>query len=133
MCGTAGHLLLVEDDGDIRSMMQRSLVAAGWTITEAENGRVALQRMAERRPDAVVLDLVMPEMDGFEFLAALRARDEWRAVRVVVVTAHDLTDADRQRLNGGVDRIVQKGGYAGDDLLREVADALAACVDRRRA
>jgi len=133
LCGTAGHLLLVEDDGDIRSMMQRSLVAAGWTITEAENGRVALQRMAERRPDAVVLDLVMPEMDGFEFLAALRARDEWRAVRVVVVTAHDLTDADRQRLNGGVDRIVQKGGYAGDDLLREVADALAACVDRRRA
>ena len=133
LCGTAGHLLLVEDDGDIRSMMQRSLVAAGWTITEAENGRVALQRMAERRPDAVVLDLVMPEMDGFEFLAALRARDEWRTVPVVVVTARDLTDADRQRLNGGVDRIVQKGGYAGDDLLREVADALAACVDRRRA
>jgi signal transduction histidine kinase/DNA-binding response OmpR family regulator len=133
LCGTAGHCLLVEDDDDTRSMMQRSLVAAGWTITEAANGRVAVAQMAERRPDAVVLDLVMPEMDGFEFLAALRARDEWRAVPVVVVTGRELTDADRRRLNGGVDRIIQKGGYGGDDLLREVADALAACVDRRGA
>jgi two-component system, NtrC family, sensor kinase len=133
LCGTIGHLLLVEDDGDVRGMMQRSLVAAGWTITEADNGRVALERMAERRPDAIVLDLVMPEMDGFEFLAELRARAEWRTVPVLVVTARDLTDADRRRLNGGVERIIRRGGYAGDDLLREVADALAACVDRRQA
>jgi CheY-like chemotaxis protein/nitrogen-specific signal transduction histidine kinase len=133
LCGTIGHLLLVEDDGDVRGTMQRSLVAAGWTITEADNGRVALERMAERRPDAIVLDLVMPEMDGFEFLAELRARAEWRTVPVLVVTARDLTDADRRRLNGGVERIIRKGGYAGDDLLREVADALAACVDRGQA
>jgi adenylate cyclase len=133
LCGAAGHVLLVEDDGEARGMMHRALVGAGWSITEAENGRVALERMAERRPDAVVLDLVMPEMDGFEFLAALRARDEWRAVPVIVVTARDLTEADRRRLNGGVDRIIQKGGYAGDDLLHEVAEALAAYVDRGRA
>ena len=61
----------------------------------------------------------------------LHSRDEWRGVPVLVVTARDLTDADRQRLNGGVERIILKGGRAGDDLLREVADALAACVDRR--
>jgi CheY-like chemotaxis protein len=84
--------------------------------------------MAERRPDAIVLDLVMPEMDGFEFLAAFRAREAWRGVPVLVVTARDLTEEDRQRFNGGVERIIQKGGYAGDDLLREVADALSACV-----
>jgi adenylate cyclase len=84
--------------------------------------------MVERRPDAIVLDLVMPEMDGFEFLAALRAREAWRGVPVLVVTARDLTDEDRKRFNGGVERIIQKGGYGGDDLLREVADALTACV-----
>jgi CheY-like chemotaxis protein len=133
LCGPAGHLLLVEDDADVRGLMQRSLVAAGWTVTEAENGRVALERMAERRPDAIVLDLVMPELDGFEFLTRLRDRDDWRAVPVLVVTARDLSDADRRRLNGGVERIIRKSGNTGDDLLREVADALSACVDRRRA
>jgi signal transduction histidine kinase/DNA-binding response OmpR family regulator len=127
-CGAPGHVLLVEDDGDVRGLMRQALASAGWTISEAENGRVALERMAERRPDAIVLDLVMPEMDGFEFLAALRAREAWRGVPVLVVTARDLTDEDRKRFNGGVERIIQKGGYGGDDLLREVADALTACV-----
>jgi CheY-like chemotaxis protein len=127
-CGAPGHVLLVEDDGDVRGLMRQALASAGWTISEAENGRVALERMAERRPDAIVLDLVMPEMDGFEFLAAFRAREAWRGVPVLVVTARDLTEEDRQRFNGGVERIIQKGGYAGDDLLREVADALSACV-----
>jgi CheY-like chemotaxis protein len=127
-CGSAGHLLLVEDDGDVRTMMRQALSDSGWTITEAENGRVALERMALQRPDAIVLDLIMPEMDGFEFLAALRAREDWRGVPVVVVTARDLTEADRRRLNGGVERIIQKIGDAGDDLLREVVSALDACV-----
>jgi signal transduction histidine kinase/CheY-like chemotaxis protein len=128
LCGPAGHLLLVEDDGDVRTMMRQALSEAGWTITEAENGRAGLEQMALQRPDAIVLDLIMPEMDGFEFLAALRAREERRSVPVLVVTARDLTDVDRKRLNGGVERIIQKGGYAGDDLLREVVNALTACV-----
>ena len=127
-CGAPGHVLLVEDDGDVRGLMRQALASAGWTISEAENGRVALERMAERRPDAIVLDLVMPEMDGFEFLAAFRAHEAWRGVPVLVVTARDLTDEDRQRFNGGVERVIQKGGYAGEDLLREVAEALTACV-----
>jgi CheY-like chemotaxis protein/anti-sigma regulatory factor (Ser/Thr protein kinase) len=127
-CGAPGHVLLVEDDGDVRGLMRQALASAGWTISEAENGRVALERMAERRPDAIVLDLVMPEMDGFEFLAAFRAHEAWRGVPVLVVTARDLTDEDRQRFNGGVERVIQKGGYAGEDLLREVADALTACI-----
>jgi signal transduction histidine kinase/DNA-binding response OmpR family regulator len=94
-CGAPGHVLLVEDDGDVRGLMRQASASAGWTISEAENGRVALERMAERRPDAIVLDLVMPEMDGFEFLAALRAHEAWRGVPVLVVTARDLTDEDR--------------------------------------
>jgi CheY-like chemotaxis protein/anti-sigma regulatory factor (Ser/Thr protein kinase) len=133
LCEQPGHLLLVEDDRQTRATMQQALAGGGWTIDEAENGRVALERMARRRPDAIVLDLVMPEMDGFDFLEELRRHDAWRAVPVVVMTARDLSDADRRRLNGGVERIIRKAGSAGDDLLREVGRALAACVGRARA
>jgi len=133
LCARPGHLLLVDDDGDGRAMMRNSLVGEGWTVAEAENGRAALDGMKQARPDAIVLDLMMPEMNGFEFLTELRAHPEWRAIPVVVVTARDLTDADRRRLSGAVERVIQKSGHGGDDLLREVGEALAACVGRARA
>jgi signal transduction histidine kinase/DNA-binding response OmpR family regulator len=132
LCHQPGHVLLVEDDADTRALMREALAGAGWTVTEAENGRRALDRLAQRVPSAIVLDLAMPEMDGFEFLDELRKDAKWRAVPVLVVTARDLTAADRQRLNGGVEHVIQKGGRAGEDLLREVADALLACVRRPR-
>jgi CheY-like chemotaxis protein/anti-sigma regulatory factor (Ser/Thr protein kinase) len=133
LCASPGRLLLVDDDGDGRAIMRNSLAGERWTVTEAENGRVALDRMKQAVPDAIVLDLMMPEMNGFEFLTELRARPEWRAVPVVVVTARDLTDTDRRRLSGTVERVIQKSGHGGDDLLREVGEALAACVGRPRA
>jgi CheY-like chemotaxis protein len=108
--------------------MATALAREGFNVTEAEHGRAALDRLAERRPDVIVLDLMMPEMNGFEFLTELRHRAEWRAVPVIVVTARDLTDADRRRLSGAVERVIQKRGSAGDDLFREVGEALAACV-----
>jgi CheY-like chemotaxis protein len=74
----------------------------------------------------------MPEMNGFEFLTELRVHPEWRTIPVVVVTARDLSEADRRRLRGAVERVIQKIGNAGDDLLREVGEALAACVGRPR-
>jgi CheY-like chemotaxis protein len=128
----AGILLLVEDDDATRAMLRQILARDGWTIHEAEHGRVALERVAEALPDVIVLDLMMPEMDGFEFLAELRSRPEARDIPVLVVTARDLTDDDRRRLNGGVERIIMKRGYAPDELLRELGHALAACVERRR-
>ena len=110
--------------------MRQYLASGGWTIVEAPNGRAALDVFADARPDVIVLDLMMPEMNGFEFLTELRLYAEWRAVPVVVVTARDLTDADRHRLNGGVERVIQKRGSAGDSLFREVGEALAACLER---
>src|SRR5262249_8450033 len=133
LCGAQGPLPLVEDDEPPRGALRQFLWDAGWSVTEAENGRVALDRLAAQVPRAIVLDLMMPEMDGFEFLEAFKSRPEWRAVPVLVVTGRDLTDADRRRLNGGIERIVQKGGYESDDLLREVGQALAACVAGERA
>jgi len=76
---------------------------------------------------------MMPEMDGFEFLEELRKDAKWRTIPVLVVTARDVTDVDRRRLHGEVTRVIQKGAPGGDDVLREVAAALTACVGARRA
>ena len=133
LCDRPGCVLLVEDDADIRRITRDALTAGGWTVSEAENGRVALEHVARNVPDAIVLDLMMPEMDGFEFLDELRKDAKWRAIPVLVVTGRDISDTDRRRLNGEVERVIQKGGLAGDELLREVASALAACVGPRRA
>lgn len=129
---TAGRILLVEDDDFTRAAIRQALEREGWSVTQAENGRIALERVAATRPDAIVLDLMMPEMDGFEFLAECRGHADWREIPVVVVTAKDLTDDDRRRLNGGVERIIEKSAYDRDDLLREVRQALLACIQRRR-
>jgi CheY-like chemotaxis protein len=135
ICGDrpSRRILLVEDDDITRRVTQHALEREGWSVTQAENGRVALVRMAENRPDAILLDLMMPEMDGFEFLAELRRHASWRDIPVLVLTAMDLTDVDRRRLNGEVERVMQKGAYDRDELLREVGQVLAACIERQEA
>jgi CheY-like chemotaxis protein/anti-sigma regulatory factor (Ser/Thr protein kinase) len=135
ICGDrpSRRILLVEDDDITRRVTQHALEREGWSVTQAENGRVALVRMAENRPDAILLDLMMPEMDGFEFLAELRRHASWRDIPVLVLTAMDLTDVDRRRLNGEVERVMQKGAYDRDELLREVSHVLAACIERQQA
>ena len=113
--------------------MVQVLEKHGWTAREADNGRAGLTCLQESAPDVIVLDLMMPEMDGFEVIEQLRSRAEWRDIPVVVVTAKDLTEEDRRRLNGGVERILQKDAPTRDDMLREVSATLAQCVGRRRA
>src|SRR3974377_740301 len=73
-----------------------------------EGGARAAKPPPAPRPDVIILDLMMPKMDGFEFLDNVRARPDWQDIPVVVVTAKDLTEEDRDRLNGGVGRIIQK-------------------------
>jgi CheY-like chemotaxis protein len=89
-------------------------------VVEAANGRLALEAVARERPAMVLLDLMMPEMDGFEFLDAFRRDPSGADIPVVVVTAMTLTEADRRRLNGGVARVVEKGRFGQDTLLAEV-------------
>jgi DNA-binding response OmpR family regulator len=116
-------VLVVEDDDSARALIRRALEAEGWEVDEAENGRVALDLLDGSRHALVLLDLMMPEMDGFEFLEAVRGGADPSAVPIVVITAKELTEDDRLRLNGGVERIVQKGSR--DRFLREVRDLVA--------
>ena len=102
-------ILVVEDDQVTREMMARTLENEGWNVCQAENGRVGLERMTDDEPGLILLDLMMPEMDGFEFLENLRKNETWRSIPVVVVTAMELTSEDRQQLNGQVQQVLQKG------------------------
>ena len=123
--GPDSRVLIVEDDEPTRTLMARTLQRARWTASQASNGRVALERMREQKPTLILLDLMMPEMDGFEFLEAIRANAEWRDIPVIVITAKTLTDEDRRRLNGGVETVVQKGGRPRDALIEEIRALLS--------
>jgi len=125
------RVLVVEDDARMRKMLRTRLEKQGWTVIESENGRVALERMADGQPDLILLDLMMPEMDGFQFVEQVRTREGWRSIPIIVITAKDLNEEDRQRLNGYVEGILQKGTYKPEELLREVRDAVQARVQSR--
>jgi len=129
--GLSRLVLVVEDDAAAREILQRTLEKEGWAVTAAENGRIALQRVAEQRPALILLDLMMPEMDGFQVVEALREREAWRSIPIVVVTAKDLTAGDHLRLNGYVERILQKGAYSREALLAEIRDLVTACLGRQ--
>jgi signal transduction histidine kinase/CheY-like chemotaxis protein len=123
------RVLLVDDDDFGRKAVRVALHQDGWNVTEAANGRLALDQLAKDQPSAIILDLMMPEMDGFTFLDEMRRKPEWRAIPIVVITAKDLTAEDRKRLNGGVEQIIAKTGQ--DDMLNEVLGALTKCIERR--
>jgi adenylate cyclase len=120
----APRALLVEDNLTDREMMRRLLVGEGWAVTAASNGREALDRLKSERPNLILLDLMMPEMDGFEFLAEFRKIPTFASTPVIVVTAADLTLDDRRRLDGGVEHILQKATPNREDFLRQVRDLI---------
>ena len=105
---TSGGILLVEDDVDVRAALRGVLEDDGWDVSEAGNGREALALLGTRRPEVVLLDLNMPVMDGFDFLAELRRIPGCADVPVVVLTARDLTNDDRRRLRGA-SQVLNKG------------------------
>jgi CheY-like chemotaxis protein len=125
-------VLVVDDDVAVRHLFRRLLEPEGYAVVEAENGRVALERLRQMSPSVILLDLMMPEMDGFDFAAELRRHEVWREIPIIVVTARDLTRDDHERLNGYVQKILQKGAPGRDQLLAEVRELVASSVARRR-
>ena len=114
-----GGVLVVDDDTDTRARLRSVLERNGWTVTEAANGKDALEQVHAAPPQLIVLDLTMPVMDGFTFLQTLRADEQHRDIPVVVLTARDLSPGDRQLLDG-VDRVLTKGEQSLRDVAGEV-------------
>ena len=119
-----GRILVVEDDPLARELMHDILEVEGNEVVEAQNGKVALERLEEQVPDLILLDLMMPGMDGFEFVEAVRLNEVWRSIPVVVITAKELTAEDRQRLDGGVAMILEKGAQSHQELLEQIREQI---------
>jgi signal transduction histidine kinase/DNA-binding response OmpR family regulator len=114
------YVLLVEDDQNVCLATQTMLEHEGWSVLTAKNGRIALSKMAEQRPNLIMLDMVMPEMDGFEFLAELQKRPEWNDIPVVIISGITLTAEERSQLNNRVETILRKGTQDCDQLVEQL-------------
>jgi adenylate cyclase len=121
-----GPILLVEDDPATRETVRNTIEKMGLTVAEVTNGRLALSWLSENpTPALILLDLLMPEMDGFEFLDTFNSRVDWRHVPVVIITAKKLTAAERGLLS--VRAVIEKG----DSIDRDIAAAIGKAVGRR--
>lgn len=120
-----GRVLVVDDDDNSRTMISRMVAKDGWTVIEAENGRVALDMLAKQEPpEIILLDLIMPVMDGLEFIDELRKHAQWRTIPIVVLTAKHLTQEERVRLNINVQTILEKSTLSRAALLREMTHSI---------
>lgn len=124
-CQQSNPVLIVDDEAVNRQIMGRMLEKEGWTVIEAENGRMALEKMAESQPQLILLDLMMPVMDGFTFIEELHKHPSWHSIPIVVLTSKDITPEDCQKLNGYVENVVQKGASSFDDLLLQVRNLMS--------
>jgi CheY-like chemotaxis protein len=114
------RVLLIEDDAVQRERMLGWLEPPQWIVREAANGREALNLLQEAKPDVILLDLMMPEMDGFAVVAALQKEAGWRDIPVIVITSLDLDAKDRERLNSGVQSVLVKEKFRPEDLVERI-------------
>lgn len=122
--GQEERILIVDDDAQTRDLLRSSIEKAGFMAEEATNGREAVERLDEVEPALILLDLMMPEMNGFEFLAELRGHPRWANVPVIVITSKDLSAEERSVLTGDVQRVLMKGAYSRESLFDEVRRVL---------
>jgi len=121
---SCGPVLVVEDDANSRDLLHSLLERRGWQVQQAENGRRALEFMQIATPSLILLDLMMPEMNGFDFIQAVRSYPEWQFILVLVTTAKDLTTTDRQWLSEQVQGFSQKRGLDSQALLSEIEELM---------
>jgi signal transduction histidine kinase/CheY-like chemotaxis protein len=119
------RVLVVEDDALQRERICSWLEPPQWLPVEAENGRLALDRLKESQPDVILLDLMMPEMDGFQLVAELQKHPTWRRIPVIVVTARDLTVEERAQLNSGIETVLTKESFSPAQLIERVRQVVS--------
>lgn len=114
------HVLIVEDDIMNQELLRRALDREGLSVAAAENGLIALQQIAVRMPELIFLDLMMPVMDGFEFLKELKKNEKWAKIPIVTLTAIDLTPSQIEKLKGQVEVVLDKKTLGPIELLQTV-------------
>ena len=115
------RIAIVDDNPDVRRLIRRILQAQGnYTLFEASNGLEALALVRDEQPNLIILDMMMPEMDGFAVLDELRKSPETAEIPVIVITAKELTSDEKERMRGHIQSLMQKGDFMSDDLLDEV-------------
>jgi signal transduction histidine kinase/DNA-binding response OmpR family regulator len=120
---TSVTILIVDDNPDTLELVT-AMVDSAYETRTATNGREALEEISRSRPDVIVLDLMLPEMDGFEVVQRLSLSPEWRDIPVILLTARDLSYEERRALDIGTARILQKGSVSRDELLGEIGMVL---------
>jgi len=125
--GPDKSVLIVEDDPDSRMFLRRLLRTEEYEVFEAVNGKDGLDQLKsmETNPDIILLDLMMPVMDGFEFLEQIKKIDSQSSIPILVVTAADLNEKDLDRLRGGVENIIQKSEMTRDQIIGEVSTLIS--------
>jgi CheY-like chemotaxis protein len=119
-----GNILIVEDDPDSRDYIERRLHDWGWHVTCAGNGEEGLKRLSEQIPSLIILDLMMPGMDGFEFLERLRVEEKWQEIPVVILSAMELTSEQRRFLNQKVSNIVSKASEPEGEWIANLSESV---------
>ena len=117
-------ILLVEDDEAVREVLRRTLSKEGLRVAEASNGLEALEFLGQTLPSLILLDLMMPEMDGFRMVEELKAKPEWREIPVVVITAKDITEEDKSRLQGAVEAVLTKDEHDQVAVVNEMKELI---------
>jgi CheY-like chemotaxis protein/anti-sigma regulatory factor (Ser/Thr protein kinase) len=128
----ANRVLVVDDEPAAVDLITQLLQDEGYHVKGVYSGEEALGALAEEQPDIILLDLLMPDMDGFEVIERLKANQDWRDIPIVVVTAKDLTDTDWEFLRQSVDKIIRKSGLDRETLVGEVQGLLRDYVASRK-
>jgi len=127
----SARVLVVEDDEPTRELIRRTLESIGHFVAEAEHGRAALDRLDDVAPDIIVLDLMMPVMDGFTFLDELRRSERHAAIPVIVSTARVLDDRERAALAHTAQQVIEKGAHTRTELITRISDQITALLPKR--
>jgi threonine synthase len=115
------RIAIVDDEPQVRRLIRRILQSQGnYTLFEAADGKSAIEMILKERPNLVILDLMMPEVDGFTVMETMQAHKETCDIPIIVITAKELTGAEKERLKGHIQSLMQKGNFMSDDLLDEV-------------
>jgi len=123
--GTSAKRVLVVDDEPVAvDLLTQILQDEGYHVRGVYSGEEALRALDTSQQDIILLDLLMPEMDGFEVIQRVKANPRWKDIPIIVVTAKDLTDDDCSFLRQSVDRIIQKAGLGRETLMKEVQSLL---------